>query len=89
MQPQIYTSCMAAVVRDAVYVKLHIHTAPSHHAGAHLRGLTAPKQSALAEHLAAAAGGAAAQLPHGRHLLQGKVQGLAGAGTARAMLDKF
>ena len=68
VQPQMYTSFMAARVCFTVCVKLHITPA-----GAHLRGLTAPQQVALAEHLAAAAGGAAAQLPRGRHLLQGKV----------------
>ena len=43
-------------------------------AGAHLRGLTAPQQAALADHLAVAAGGSAEQLPHDRQLLQGKVR---------------
>jgi hypothetical protein len=52
-----------------VCMKLHITPA-----GAHLRGLTAPQQAALAEHLAAAAGGSVVQLPHGRQLLQGKVR---------------
>lgn len=71
MQPQMYTSTlrMAATVGCAVTIKLHIKSA-----GAHLRGLTAPQQAALAEHLVAAAGGAAAQLPHDRQLLQGKVR---------------
>ena len=59
-------------------MKLHITPA-----GAHLRGLTAPQQAALAEHLAAAAGGAAAQLPNGRQLLQGKVRRAAAAGDGQ------
>ena len=56
-------------------------------AGAHLRGLTAPQQAALAEQLAVAAGGAAAQLPHGRQLLQGKVRRAAMARTVPKYLS--
>jgi hypothetical protein len=87
LQMHISTSCMAATVGCAVFIQLHITPA-----GAHLRGLTAPQQAALAEHLATTAGGgaAAAQLPHGRHLLQGKVRRAAGhclVGAARHHLN--
>lgn len=43
-------------------------------AGAHLRGLTAPQQAALAQRLTGSAGGAADKPRHGRHLMQGKVR---------------